>query len=65
MNKTDPVSAFLEHTVHWGRQIIKEATVVGVSLGHLNMSCISANGNCMDVMMTFSVWCIDRVYLHC
>lgn len=29
--------------------------MVRVSLGHLNMGCISANGNCMDVMVTSGV----------
>jgi hypothetical protein len=53
VNKTDPVSAFMERTAWRGRQIIKEATVAGVSLGHPSLGYISSNGNCIDVMGDF------------
>lgn len=55
VSKTDPGSAFMELAVWWGRRLVKEATVVRVSLGQLTMGCISANGNCMDVMVTSGV----------
>lgn len=37
--------------------------MVGVSLGHQNMGCISANGNCTVIMVTSSVLYADGIYL--
>lgn len=39
--------------------------MVGMSLHHLNMGCISASGKCMDIMVTSGVLYTDYMYLCC
>lgn len=36
-----------------------------MSVGHLNMGCISADGKCMDVMVTSGVLYMEGMCLHC